>query len=152
MQPYQTILVAVDFSAPSQQALVRAKQLADCYGAELHVLHVTEVPTYPVLEDIAITGLPGIWSDDIAGKVMSAATQRLHKMAEAAEVDKAACQVVVGIAKQDIILQAQALNADLIVLGRHGTSLIQKLIGSTTDSIIHHAPCDVLAVNLEEKV
>lgn len=151
MHHYQTILVAVDFSAHSEQALLRAKQLADTHSAVLHVLHVTEVPTYPVLEDIAITGLPGIWSDDVADKVVKLASQRVHKMAEQAGIDKSACQIVLGIAKRDIIQQAQAHKADLIVVGRHGTSLMQKLIGSTTDSIIHHASCDVLAVNLEEQ-
>jgi universal stress protein A len=148
MHNYQTILVAVDFSAHSEQALSRAKQLADIYSADLQVLHVTEIPTYPVLEDIAITGLPGIWSDDVADKVQKAALTRLVKMAEKEAISASACQVIVGTPKQDIVKQAELKKVDLIVVGRRGASIIQRLIGSTADTILHNAQCDVLAVNL----
>ena len=150
MHNYQNILVAVDFSAHSEQALSRAKQLADIYSADLQVLHVTEGPTYPVLEDIAITGLPGIWSDEVADKVQRATLKRLVSMAEKEGINSSACQILVGVAKQDIVRHAEQTKADLIVVGRRVVSMIQRLIGSTADPILHNAPCDVLAVNLGE--
>ncbi|WFE68479.1 universal stress protein [Thiomicrospira sp. R3] len=150
MKNYQMILAAVDFSANSKQALARAKRMAEHYDAKLKVIHVTELPTYPVLEDIAITGLPGIWGDDLSIKLKEASQKKLSKMVEEAGVDPQSCEVVVGVAKQDIVRQAELINADLIIIGRRGLSAIQRLIGSTADSVIHQASCDVLAVNLGE--
>ena len=44
MQPIKTILVPTDFSAPAERALAYARNLADAYGASLHLLHVIEDP------------------------------------------------------------------------------------------------------------
>ncbi|UQB41266.1 universal stress protein [Thiomicrospira microaerophila] len=150
MQHYQNILAAVDFSAHSQQALVRAKEMAELHSAKLKVIHVTELPSYPVLEDIAITGLPGIWGDDLADKLHQVSQTKLNKLVQAVGIDPICCEVVVGIAKQDIVKQAELVNADLIIIGRRGLSVIQRLIGSTADAVLHQAHCDVLAVNLGE--
>ncbi|MBX9705739.1 MAG: universal stress protein, partial [Gammaproteobacteria bacterium] len=43
---------------------------------------------------------------------------------------------------------AEKLQADLIVVGSHGRHGLRLLLGSHTDSILHHSPCDVLAVRL----
>lgn len=148
MHHYQTILVAIDFSDHSEIALQRARQIAQFYQAELAVVHVCEIPTYPVLEDVAITGMPGIWDEQMGEKVYKAATERLQKMAEKQGIDLAQCLVISGIPRVDIVEHAKRINADLIVMGRRGLSGIQRLIGSTTDTVSHNAPCDVLAVNL----
>jgi universal stress protein A len=58
------------------------------------------------------------------------------------------CQVEVGIVKSDIIRIARERNIDLIVLGsreRHGLSI---LVNFTEDTVLHAAPCDVLAVRV----
>lgn len=151
MQPYQTILVAVDFSDHSDLALQRAQQLAALYQADLKVVHIAEVPSFPVLEDIAVTGLPAIWDDEVKGKVEQVGMARLKKMAQQVGIDEASCHLVVGVPRYEIVEYAEQLGADLIVLGRRGLSGIQALIGSTADSVLHHAKCDVLAVNLEKK-
>lgn len=150
MNPYQTILVAIDFSEHSEQALIRAKQVAETYQASLEVLHVTELPTYPVLEDMAVTGMPGIWDDEMADKLYAAAVKRLHDMALTVGLTTEQCHVVIGSPKSEILARAHDSNTDLIVVGRRGLSGIQRLIGSTADAILHDAACDVLAVNLQD--
>ena len=44
MQPIKTILVPTDFSVPAERALAYARNLADAYGASLHLLYVIEDP------------------------------------------------------------------------------------------------------------
>jgi len=52
-----------------------------------------------------------------------------------------------GDAAQQILLAAQELEADLIVLGPRGHSVIRDyLLGTTTDRVSHHSPCSVLVV------
>lgn len=150
MHNYKTILVAIDFSQHSGQALQRAKQMAQIYDAELSVIHVTEIPTYPVLEDIAITGMPGIWDDELGDKLYKAAQKRLEDLAKQEGIESSFCQVISGIPRVEVIAKAQQINADLIVIGRRGISGLQRLIGSTADAILHEADCDVLAVKIEE--
>jgi universal stress protein A len=56
--------------------------------------------------------------------------------------------VETGGIKTEIIRAAQRLRSDLIVLGsreRHGLAI---LLNFTEDTILHAAPCDVLAVRL----
>lgn len=150
MHNYKTILVAIDFSQHSGQALQRAKQIAQIYDAELHVIHVTEIPTYPVLEDIAITGMPGIWDDELGDKLYNAAQDRLKSLVLKEGIEPTSCLVLTGIPRVEVIAKAQQINADLIVIGRRGISGLQRLIGSTADAILHEAACDVLAVKIEE--
>jgi universal stress protein A len=147
---YKQILVAIDFSPHSEQALARAKDVADAFSAEIRLLHVVEAPTYPVLEDVAVTGLPGMWDVEMTQALMKASDQRLKKMAKRYGISEQQCDTIVGIAKVDIVEHAQQVQADLIVMGRHGEGFLESLIGSVTDSVMHHAHCDVLTVTLDE--
>ncbi|MDY0136471.1 MAG: universal stress protein [Thiomicrospira sp.] len=148
MHHYQTLLVAIDFSQNSALALRRARQLAQLYQAELQVVHVCEVPTYPVLEDVAITGMPGIWDEQMGEKIYQAARERLTQLLANEGLSEVSSSVIAGIPRVDIVEHAQAIKADLIVMGRRGLSGIERLIGSTTDTVSHNAHCDVLAVKL----
>ena len=148
MHNYQNLLVAIDFSEHSELALNRAKQLAQVYNANLKVIHITEVPSYPVLEDVAITGVIGVW-DEVSEKLLSAATKRLQAMLKQVGLESVDCEVIAGIPRAEIVNHARQMEADLIVIGRRGVSGLSRLIGSTADSVLHDAPCDVLAVNLE---
>ncbi|WP_024850540.1 universal stress protein [Hydrogenovibrio kuenenii] len=147
MHNYQTILVAVDFSPDSEKAIARGKQLAEIYQAELMLLHLVEEPTYPVFEDISLSGTSGIWMPEIAESMTKAAKARLHSMAEEYDIPSEQCEVLSGFSKVDIAERADELSVDLIIMGRHGHSFLEKLIGSTTTSVLHHADCDVLTVS-----
>ena len=46
----------------------------------------------------------------------------------------------------DAIQSAKAKNIDLIIVGAHGARGIKKIIGSTAQSVLNNASCDVLAV------
>jgi nucleotide-binding universal stress UspA family protein len=56
-------------------------------------------------------------------------------------------QVSVGAPDQILIEEAKEWNADLVVVGSHGRGFWGRiLLGSTTDALVHHAPCSVLVV------
>ncbi len=148
MAVYQHILIAIDFSESSVKALKKAQQLAAESKARIELIHVVDIPIYPVLEDAAVMGLPGIWDDEQARSLMSLSEEKLKKLADDYQIKD--YKTVEGIPSSEITAIATVNSADLIVMGFHGLSGLRRLIGSTTHSVINNAPCDVLAIKLDK--
>lgn len=142
MHQYKKILLAVDLSDDSQVVGERAKAIAACYDSRITLLHVVEyVPVEPMGEAL----LPNV---QIEGELVNRARLRLRELAEKLSLSDSAQLVETGGIKTEIVRCAQRLDADLIVLGareRHGLAI---LLNFTEDSVLHAAPCDVLAVRL----
>jgi universal stress protein A len=142
MSPYRRILLVVDLAEQSEQVGARARALAELSGAELSVLHVVE---YVPVEPMGETLLPAV---QIEEELVQRATKRLAEYAEKLGIPAARRQVAAGNIKAEIVRAAQEQKADLIVLGsreRRGPSI---LVNFTEDTVLHAAPCDVLAVRL----
>lgn len=152
MHHYQTVIVAVDFSQHSEVALARGHQLAQYYHATLQVVHVVEIPTYPVLEDVAVTGLPGVWQTELTEQLMENAHRKMQRLLGQYQLNAEQGVIVNGIPSDEIVNRAQQVQAGLIVMGRHGAKGWKRLLGSTTDRVLSHANCDVLAVRLDKEI
>ena len=109
-------------------------------GAQLELLHVVEfVPVEPMGETL----LPSVQMED---ELIERSEQRLQALAAELGLDGAACRVESGNVKSEIVRVARERKADLIILGsreRHGLSILVNL---TEDTVLHAAPCDVLAM------
>ncbi len=142
MSIYSKILLAVDLNADSIAVGRRARDLAARMGAELTALHVVEyVPVEPVGENM-IQPVPLL--DELA----ASARQRLRTLCADIGVDAGHQRVEVGSVKGEVVRVARDMQCDLIVLGareRHGLSIFVNL---TEDTVLHAAPCDVLAVRV----
>ncbi|MDX1351889.1 MAG: universal stress protein [Thiomicrorhabdus sp.] len=143
---YKRILVAVDFSENSEIAIDKAVKIAKLSHAELYLVHFVEIPVYPVLEDVAVMGMPGLWDEKLTQEMLASSSKKLRQVAEKFSINH--FEAVAGIADSDIVDYAERIKSDLIVMGAHGLSGIKRLIGSTTNSVINHASCDVLAVRI----
>jgi nucleotide-binding universal stress UspA family protein len=56
-------------------------------------------------------------------------------------------EVLLGSPESKIVETAEQMQADLIVVGSHGYNRWERLLlGSVSDSVVHHAPCSVLVV------
>ncbi|GKT12348.1 MAG: universal stress protein A [Thiomicrorhabdus sp.] len=148
MSSYQKILVAIDFSEHSLKALEKAQSMAEMFKADITLIHIAEVPIYPLLEDVAVTGMPGLWDDEFLQRMVKASDQRLEKLRHLHAISHA--MTIVGDPSSEIVTIASSNHIDLIVMGFHGASGFSRLIGSTTHSVINDAPCDVLAVKLDD--
>ena len=142
MSLYNKVLLAIDLHADSIGIGRRARDLAALLGAELTVLHVVEyVPVEPVGE----TMMPPL---QLLDELAASARQRLVALCSDIGVDADHQRVEVGNVKSDIVRVARSMHSDLIVLGareRHGLSIFVNL---TEDTVLHAAPCDVLAVRV----
>jgi universal stress protein A len=142
MSIYRNILLVVDLGEQSEQIGARARDLAALFGAELSVLHVVE---YVPVEPMGETLLPAM---QIEEELVARAKQRLTELTEKLGIATARRDVAAGNIKAEIVRAAQERHADLIVLGsreRRGPSI---LVNFTEDTVLHAAPCDVLAVRL----
>jgi universal stress protein A len=142
MRDYSRILVCLDLTDDSEKIAARAKALATSSGASLTLLHVVEyVPVEPMGEAL----LPAV---QIEGELVERATARLASLSAKLGLDQSERMVLTGNIKSEVVRVAQERGVDLIVIGsreRHGMSI---LFNFTEDTVLHAAPCDVLAIRL----
>jgi universal stress protein A len=140
MAVYRRVLLVVDLTEDSLTIGRKAQALATALGAEIELLHVVEfVPVEPMGEAL----LP---SAQIQEDLLQRAQQRLAALAADLGIPGVPARVETGNVKSEIVRVARERHSDLIVLGsreRHGLSILVNL---TEDTVLHAAPCDVLAM------
>lgn len=142
MKIYSRILLVVALDQHSERIGARARDIAALCDAELSLLHVVE---YVPVEPMGETLLPAV---QIEEELVLRAKQRLTELAQRLGIESARREVAAGNIKAEIVRAAHEQKADLIVLGsreRRGPSI---LVNFTEDTVLHAAPCDVLAVRL----
>jgi len=139
MFTFHRILHPTDFSECSQYAFHIAADLARQHGAALLVLHVAR----PLSEKLTF--------GEVAAAQPSAYHRRLTEAEHEATVTGA--DVVVERLVEDgepahvVARVARERGCDLIVIGAHGRSGLERLLmGSTAEHIVRLAPCPVLVV------
>lgn len=141
------VLAATDFSDTATVALEWAAELARQQGSRLELVHaVTTPPSMPGY--VPASGL------DFTADARRAAEGKLQELV--ASLRQAGTEAGVyldeGVPSQVIADRAEAVAASAIVLGTRGlTGLRHLLLGSTTERVIHAAPCPVLAIHPEDR-
>jgi nucleotide-binding universal stress UspA family protein len=140
---YSTILVPVDFSNDSAQALHHAIELARRFDAKLHLLH-----SYPVhIGGIAPYGM--VAPEGFEQDCRDASAKHLARWADKVRAEDVPVEVTLTpvFACEAIAKVAREFGADLIVMGTRGlTGLKHVLLGSVAERTIRAAPCPVLTV------
>ena len=139
----KSILVPVDFSAPSRKALAYAVSFAEHFGAKLTLLNVVE----PVATPDFMASFPIAMEED---KVRAGCKAQLDRLIEQEAIDPKRVErtlVRQGRSFHEITEAARTLNMDLIIMSTHGyTGLKHALLGSTTERVVRHASCPVLVL------
>ena len=145
MSTMKRMLVPVDFSTASRNALSLALDLAREIGAEVHVMHVLEHPLYMVPDlTVTVSGSPS------EAYVAYARKQAAHLMQELLASFKetgvrVTHEIVPGEPERKILSSAGEGSFDLIVMGTHGKKgLKHLLLGSVAEWVVRNAPCPVL--------
>ena len=135
-------MVAIDLSDSSQQVLSKAAGLLAEQASDYQVVCCYE----PMLGLMADMALPVTGFDDTG--VLEAMSQRLEGLVESVGLDPSKTRVIENIVGPGLCQHAELFNADLVLIGSHGRSGLRFLLGSTTNYVLHHANCDVLAVRI----
>lgn len=138
------ILVPIDFSEHSKNALLYSKEIADSYKADLQLLHIIEDTMHPAF---SLTGKSSIF--DLVPGIEEDSRNRIVQMAKEAGLTQENVKIIVkgGKASHDIIKFAADNPIDLIIIATHGlTGLEHFLLGSVTEKVVRRAPCPVFTV------
>lgn len=149
------ILLATDGTSHSESAIkiLRTFQLAE--GDEIKVVSVADMAV-PLSIDMYAGYLPS--TTEIENNVRENCEKTLDKSVEEISdlvgnkkvyITK---EILVGSPDSRIVETAEDFGADLIIVGSHGYNRWERLLlGSVSDSVVHHAPCSVLVVRTNEE-
>ena len=138
---FEHILVPIDFSDQSRQALQAARELCQSYNATLTLLHVHAIVSVAVL-DFTYVEAP----EELV-RVTEAAENHLREWAK--DLDLPAGTVDIKVATGDPVTEIVhcTVQHDLIVMSTHGRSgLTRFLMGSVAERVVRGAHCSVLIV------
>ncbi|HVM96691.1 MAG TPA: universal stress protein [Candidatus Acidoferrales bacterium] len=140
------ILIPVDFSDDSLNALAYARDFALASAAELVVLHVIEPVYYASPTDLYATSPNLALLLDEQRKAGKAELERI-----AADLQKKHHRVrtllKTGSPAQVIVDTAKSIKADLVVVSTHGrTGFAHIVMGSVAEKVVRGAGCPVLTV------
>ncbi|PSB58633.1 universal stress protein [Chamaesiphon polymorphus] len=151
------ILVAIGDSAESQAILDAGLTLTEKFGAQMLILHVINpaIPTgfsplvggmFPLVNSVAVEQYTKEWQE-----YEKMGIERLQ--AYAAQVKERGIEVEVsqnfGDSGRMICELAKNWSAEVIVMGRNQKSMLSEIfLGSTSNYVLHHAPCSVMVIQL----
>ncbi|MDO4670414.1 MAG: universal stress protein [Aerococcus sp.] len=144
-QQYQHILVPVDGSQEAEFAFKKAVQMAkDNENAQLMITHVVDT-------QIIQTGDNGAYEEQLREDIITQGKALLtsyESHAKAHNLPHVKSILEYGSPRLQICESLPDLYAtDLIVIGATGRSAMERLfLGSVTEYVVRHAPCDVLVV------
>jgi universal stress protein A len=144
MKPFQKILVPVDFSEHSAEAVRVAADLSRRLEASLTLVHVYDPLVYALPDGFTYMPQPAI------DQLLQAFSDQLAKtklQALEAGARRVETQVLQGLVAGAIIDHAARGAFDLIVMGTHGrTGMQHVLMGSTAERVVRLAACPVLTL------
>ena len=144
MSVYKHILIGLDLSPESQQVIDRVKFLFADSDTKISICHVLEPLAFTYGGDIPVD------LSDVQTQLQQQATGRLEALAAQINVSQEDQHIILGHPAQEMHNMAKENDIDLIVVGSHGRHGLALIFGSTSNSVLHGATCDVLAVRITE--
>ncbi|WP_028389506.1 universal stress protein [Legionella fairfieldensis] len=136
---YTTILHATDLSENHFDTCQKAAEIAACFGARLHLLHVIELPSSFQLAQ-------GLGFTEISAPVKEDAQTVMRLLGEALDIPPEQQHVETGSIKMTILDKINALGCELVIIGSHTPGALPVFPGSTAHAVTHGAQCDVLTL------
>jgi nucleotide-binding universal stress UspA family protein len=137
---FSKILVAIDVSDPSMNAVEHAISVSEAFSAELHALHVIHV-------DVDLFG-PADTPHDVI-QMNKQAHEFLNRVKlKGNKKYKIKTEIIISVnVPRGIVEYAENKKIDLIVVGTRGRSGFRKfLLGSVASSVIEYSHCPVLVI------
>ncbi len=143
----RNVLVPIDFSEPSLEAIGFALPLLKQFGADLHLVHVFE-SDYPLSSLVA---MPLIVPELEVGRRVR---RHLKDVARkyGVELRRENIHALRGRPFEEISRLARDRGIDLIVTATRGNTGLKHLaLGSTAERVVRYSPCPVLVVRVGDR-
>jgi nucleotide-binding universal stress UspA family protein len=139
---YRNILVPVDLSDKHswRKALPTAVSLCETFEARLHLVAVVPELGLPMVGQFFPEGLDIKLRQQAAKQLRDFAAQQVPSEIESRRI------VAEGRVYQEILKAADAIKADLIIMGSGRPELADYLLGPNADKVVRHAKCSVMVV------
>ena len=145
MLPLRTILAASDLSALARHAVARAALIAAETGARLSLQHVVNVGAFDALRhllDSDAAGLQDTLLKEVRGEAQALAAEMERRYGVTPDV-----HLMVGKVQAEISNHADAIDAEILVLGARGAGFVRELLlGSTTERVLRRTRRSLLVV------
>ncbi len=154
---FEKILIAIGNSAESQVVLASGLTLAEKLGAKVLLLHVMNPLTstsfspliggmFPIINDVAIEQYTKEWKESERQGIEQLQTYVTQAKERGIDVE---ISQNLGDSGRMICEVAKSWSADAIVMGRNQKSMLSEIwLGSTSNYVLHHAPCSTLVLQL----
>jgi nucleotide-binding universal stress UspA family protein len=148
------IIIATDGTKQGEAAVAILSNFKLTAADEITIVSVVDMAV-PLAIDVYGVYLPETTelekaSRDNANCVLDAAVNAAKVIVAETEISISG-EVLFGSPESRIVETAEKMSADLIIVGSHGYNRWERLLlGSVSDSVVHHAPCSVLIVRTQE--
>ena len=142
MSQYKKVLVALDLTEHSPEVVKRAKALSSEHDVRITLAHVVEPLALAYGGDIPLD------MSDVQEQIKEQSAKRIAVIAKRFEIPDYDCRILIGQPEAEIRALADEIEADLVVVGCHSRAGLSMLFGSTANSMLNGASCDVLAVRV----
>ncbi|MGB3514179.1 MAG: universal stress protein [Microcoleaceae cyanobacterium] len=140
----KNIVVAIDFSPITPTIITQTQTLAQAFKSKLWLIHIAE----PDPDFVGFKTGPQSKREHWAEQFRSE-HQQIQDLAEQLRQKgfDAVALLLQGATVETILTEAKKLAADLIIVGSHGRSGIEKLfVGSVSEGVLKHTHCPVLVI------
>ncbi len=144
------ILLATDGTKHSDSAIDMIDNLRLSAGDEIKIVSVVDMAV-PLSVDVYAGYLPTTaeiekTAQENAETVLETARNKIQRSVADKKIN-ISTEVLLGSPESRIVETAEEMRADLIVVGSHGYNRWERLLlGSVSDSVVHHSPCSVVVV------
>ena len=138
------ILVPIDFSEHSKNALQYAIPFAKQFDAELLLVYIVEPTIYPADFSFGQVGIPSLEAE-----MREKGKESLKRLMKEQVADEVSARTIIHTGKPflEIINVAREEKVDLIIIATHGhTGVEHILFGGTAEKVVRKAHCPVLVV------
>ena len=141
------ILIPYDFSETADLSLEHAVFMAKLMKAEITLLHIVETVSFTSAISHALSGFEK--------KIETATNEKLDQLAHDIHMKSGitlSVRTEVGRIYKKICQVAREIEADIVVMGTHGSSGYQKFtVGTNTSRVVQESPCPVISVQTHAK-
>ncbi|WP_353183454.1 universal stress protein [Bosea sp. (in: a-proteobacteria)] len=138
---YKSIMVPVDLAEAdlAQPAIASAVSFAKASGGTVRLVYVRSLVPVTYMEFVPA---------DFDAEQQQDAEAKLAELAAKVDLpaEQVSAKVLIGSVHGEVLAEADASGADLIVIGSHEPGMLAYVIGSNASAIVRRAKCSVLVV------